>query len=108
MRRGAAIAAAAVGSSALTFGATGAVIGSGDAADDKARYGLSEDFVQQVGGMVQPGQAALFVLGQSDKPAKIAENFKGYGGTILRTTLRPEQEKQVQQVIGGDRPTVTR
>jgi uncharacterized membrane protein len=100
----AAIAAAAVGSSALTFGATGAVIGGADAYDDKARYGLSEDFVKQVGGMVQPGQSALFVMGASDKPAKIAENFKGYGGTILRTTLRPELAKQVQQVIGADRP----
>jgi uncharacterized membrane protein len=98
------LAAAAVGSSALTFGATGAVIGGADASDDKARYGLSEDFVKQVGGMVQPGQSALFVIGQSDKPAKIAENFKGYGGTILRTTLRPELAKQVQQVIGADRP----
>ena len=99
-----AAAAAAVGSSALTLGATGAVLGSGDAMEDKDRYGLSEDFVRQVGGMVQPGQSALFVLGQSDNPAKVAENFKGYGGTILRTTLRPEQAKQVQQVIGADRP----
>ena len=99
-----AVAAAAVGTSALTFGATGAVIGGGEAFDDKERYGLSEDFVRQVGGMVQPGQSALFVLGDSDKPAKIAENFRGYGGTILRTSLRPEQAKQVQQVIGADRP----
>lgn len=100
----AAAAAAAVGTSAVTFGATGAVVGAGDAYDDKATYGISEDFVEQVGGMVQPGQSALFVQGASDKPAKIAERFRGYGGTILRTTLRPEQAKQVQQVIGADRP----
>ena len=100
----AAAAAAAVGASAVTFGATGAVIGGDDAYDAKTRYGISEDFVKQLGGMVQPGQSALFVLGGSDKPAKIAERFKGYGGTILRTTLRPEQAKQVQQVIGGDQP----
>ena len=98
-----AAAAAAVGSGALAFGATGAVIGEGEAVDDKDRYGLSEDFVKQVGGMVQPGQSALFILGQSDKPAKVAEHFRGYGGTILRTTLRPEQAKQVQQVISADR-----
>lgn len=98
-----AAAAAAVGTSALTFGATGAVIGSSEALEDKERYGLSEDFVRQVGGMVQPGQSALLILGQSDRPVKVAENFKSYGGTILRTTLRPEQAKQVQQVIGADR-----
>jgi len=100
----AAVAAAAVGASAVTFGTTGAMIGSDDAADDKAKYGISEDFVKQVGGMVQPGQSALFILGESDKPTKIAKNFQGYGGTILHTTLRPEQARQVQQVIGADRP----
>jgi len=102
----AAVAAAAVGASAVTLGATGAMIGSDDASVDKAKYGISEDFVKQVGGMVQPGQSALFVLGESDEPAKIAERFRGYGGTILRTTLRPEQAKRVQQVIGDDRPVV--
>jgi uncharacterized membrane protein len=102
----AAVAAAAVGASAATLGVTGAMIGSDDASVDKAKYGISEDFVTQVGGMVQPGQSALFVLGESDEPAKIAERFRGYGGTILRTTLRPEQAKRVQQVIGDDRPLV--
>ena len=100
----AAVAAAAVGTSAATLGVGGAMIGSDDAAGDKATYGISEDFVRQVGGMVQPGQSALFVLGESDDPAKIAEHFRGYAGTILHTTLRPEQAKRVQQVIGADRP----
>lgn len=100
----AAVAAAAVGAGAATLGATGAVMGSEDAFDEKAKHGISEAFVKQVGGMVQPGQSALFILGESDQPAKIAERFRGYGGTILRTTLRPEQAKQVQQVIGADRP----
>jgi uncharacterized membrane protein len=99
-----AVAAAAVGASAVTLGVGGAMIGSDDAADDKAKYGISEDFVKQAGGMVQPGQSALFILGDSDKPTKIAEHFRGYDGTILSTTLRPEQAKRVQQVIGADRP----
>jgi uncharacterized membrane protein len=98
------VAAAAVGASAATLGATGAMIGSDEASDEKARYGICESFVDQVGGMVQPGQSALFILGESGTPAKIAEHFRGYGGTILRTTLRPEQAKQVQQVIAADRP----
>ena len=99
-----AVAAAAVGASAVTLGVGGAMIGSDDAAGDKATYGISEDFVKQAGGMVQPGQSALFILGDSDKPTKIAERFRGYDGTILSTTLRPEQAKRVQQVIGADRP----
>jgi uncharacterized membrane protein len=100
----AAVAAAAVGAGAVSLGATGALMGGDDASSDKATYGISEDFVKEAGGMVQPGQSALFVLGESDKPAKIAEHFRGYGGTILRTTLRPEQAMRVQQVIAADRP----
>jgi uncharacterized membrane protein len=99
-----AAAAAAVGASAATLGTTGAMMGSDDASGEKAKYGISEDFVKQVGGMVQPGQSALFIRGESDAPVKIAERFRGYGGTILRTTLRQEQAKQVQQVIGADQP----
>jgi uncharacterized membrane protein len=100
----AAAAAAALGAGGVTFGATGALIGGDSAADDKVVYGIPEPFVQEVGGMVQPGQSALFLLAESDRPSQIAENFRGYGGTILRTTLRPEVAKQVQRVIDADRP----
>jgi uncharacterized membrane protein len=97
-------AAAAIGAGALTGGGAGALIGDADATALRETYGISEAFVQQVGGMVQPGQSAVFLLAESDEPGKIAKSFRGYGGTILRTTLRPEQAKQIQQVIGADRP----
>ena len=32
--------------------------------------------------MVQPGQSAVFFVGESDDPAKIVEHFRGNGGTI--------------------------
>jgi uncharacterized membrane protein len=57
--------------------------------------------------MIQPGQSAVFLLAESDEPAKVAERFRGYGGKVLHTTLRPEQARQLEQVIGADRP-VTR
>ena len=95
----AAAAAAAVGTGALTFGATGAVIGYEDAADMKARYGISEDFVRSVGGMVQPGQSALFIMGDARNPDQIAKEFRGYGGTILTTTLPPDKAVRVQETI---------
>jgi len=101
------VAATVIGTGALTGGGAGAIIGGDDATTEKEKYGITDDFVRQVGGVVQPGQSAVFLLGDSDKPAKVAERFRGYGGTILRTTLRPEQAKQIQQVIGADRP-VTR
>ena len=97
----AAVAAAAVGTGALTFGATGAVIGAEDATEMKERYGISEEFVQRVGGMVQPGQSALFIQGDARNPEEIAKQFRGYGGTILQTTLSPDKAIRVQQTIGA-------
>lgn len=96
---GAAIVAQAVGAGALTFGAAGAVAGSERAASDNEQYGLSDDFVRQVGGMVQPGQSALFLVVDTEKPAEVLEEFRGFGGTILRTTLPPEQATRLQRVI---------
>lgn len=96
-----AAAAAALGAGAVTFGATGAVIGHEDAAEMKERYGISEDFVKQVGGMVQPGQSALFLQGDAFNPQDIANRFRGYGGTILHTSLPPVTAARIQSTIGA-------
>ena len=101
------VAATAVGAGALTGGGLGAMAGGDDATAEKEKYGITDDLVRHVGGMIQPGQSAVFLLAESDEPAKVAERFRGYGGTVLRTTLRPEQARQLQQVINADRP-VTR
>jgi uncharacterized membrane protein len=100
----AALAATAVGAGALTWGGVGSIIASDDAANDKEKYGISDDFVKRVGGMVQPGQSAVFLLAESGQPEDVEERFRGYGGTVLQTTLRPEQASRLQQVIGADRP----
>jgi hypothetical protein len=44
--------------------------------------------VKKIGGMVQPGESAVFVLANAAQPKKVAEEFRGYGATILTTTLR--------------------
>jgi len=51
--------ASAIGASAATLGLTGAVIGADDADTWKTTYGISDDFVKQVGGMVRPGPSAV-------------------------------------------------
>jgi uncharacterized membrane protein len=100
---GAAIAAQAIGAGALTFGTAGALAGGERAASENEQYGLSDEFVRQVGGMVQPGQSALFLVAETAKPAEVLEHFRGFGGTILRTTLPPEQATRLQQVIAETR-----
>jgi uncharacterized membrane protein len=101
---GAAIAADAMAAGALTFGAAGALGGGERAASENEQYGLSDDFVRQVGGMVQPGQSALFLVADTEKPTEVLEQFRGFGGTILRTTMPPEQAKRLQHVIDAEQP----
>lgn len=97
----AAVAASALGAGALTFGATGAVIAGDDTAEDKEKYGISEDLVKRIGGMIQPDQSAVFLLADAAYPKKVAEAFRGYGATILSATLPANEAKRLQEVVGA-------
>jgi uncharacterized membrane protein len=81
--------------------ALGATLGAIDAEDWKETFGISEDFVQRVGTMLQPGDSAVFVLARTINPDLVAEAFKGYGGTVLRTTLSKEQRAKVEATLRG-------
>jgi len=71
----------------------------GSAESWKDDYGISEDFVQRVGTMVQPGDSAIFALLRTIDADLVADQFRGYGGTILRTTLSPEQQAKVETTL---------
>jgi uncharacterized membrane protein len=92
-----AAAALAVGSiSGVTLGATAGAI---DAGTWKEDFGISEEFVQRIGTMVQPGDSAIFALLRTIEPDLVAEQFRGYGGEILRTTLTPAQRAKVEATL---------
>lgn len=98
--------ASAVAGGTLATGAFGgAAFGAGagaiDAAWWKDEFGISDDFVKQVGAMIQPGDSAIYALLRTANPDKVAEQFRGYGGTILSTTLSRDQQKKVESVLSG-------
>jgi len=98
--------ASAVAAGTLAAGAAGgAALGAGagaiDAAWWKNSFGISDDFVKQVGAMIQPGDSAIYALLRTANPDKVAEQFRGYGGTILSTTLTRDQQKKVEAVLSG-------
>jgi uncharacterized membrane protein len=97
----AAAAAAAFAAGSMSGVALGATAGALDAESWKEDYGISEDFVQRVGTMVQPGDSAIFALLRSIDPDLVAAQFRGYGGTILRTTLSPLQQDKVEATLRG-------
>jgi uncharacterized membrane protein len=98
------VAAGAVAAGTLGGGALGAASGALDVEWWRDTVGISEDFVREVGAMVQPGDSAIFVLVRRADPAYVADQFRGYGGTVLRSTLTPEQTERVQAVLDGKTP----
>jgi uncharacterized membrane protein len=97
----AAAAATAIGVNAAAVGGIGGVLGAADAVDWKERFGISDDFVRQVGGMIQPGDSAIFALVNAPNPDAVAKRFAGYGGQVLRSTLSPTQAAKLQETIRG-------
>lgn len=90
---------AAISAGAGMFGVTGAVFGVDEAHQWKETTGISDEFVRDVGGMVQPGQSAVFVLARASDPAKVEEQFRGYGGKVLRTTLSKDAAAKFQELM---------
>jgi uncharacterized membrane protein len=95
----AAAAGAAVATGAISGTALGAGIGAVDASSWKEEFGIPEEFVQRVGAAVQPGDSAIFAILRVGDPDVVAEKFRGYGGTILRTTLNRDQQAKVEKVL---------
>lgn len=97
----AAAAGAAVATGAVSGTALGAGIGAIDASSWKDEFGIPDDFVRRVGALVQPGDSAIFAILRVGNPDVVADQFRGYGGTILRTTLSRDQQAKVEKVLSN-------
>lgn len=95
----AAAAAGAVGAGVASGGLAGAAAGADDATDWKRRYGVSDEFVSQVGKIINPGESAVFVLLRTATPDLVIEKFRGYGGKVLRTNLSLRETGRVQREL---------
>ena len=92
-------AATAIGSSAVAMGSVGAIFGSTDAIDWKERFGISDDFVKEVGGMIQPGDSAIFALLEPRERDVASRYFSKSGGKVLRTSLDPVKQAKLQETL---------
>ena len=94
-----ALAAAVLAAGAAAGGALGAGAGAIDASWWKDEFGIPDDFVKEVGTLIQPGDSAIYALLRTANPDIVADEFRGYGGTILRTTLSRDQQSKVENVL---------
>jgi uncharacterized membrane protein len=98
--------AGAIGAGAIGGATLGGLAGAALAHKYKEDFGLPEDFVSEVSTQIRPGGSAIFaLLGSYDAdpgPEYMAGYFRGTGGTIVRTTLTPQQQERVQQILKGE------
>src|SRR5271170_8239644 len=69
-----------------------------------AKTSIDRQFQDQVRDMVQPGTSALSLMLEKVTPDKAAEAMSRYGGTVLKTSLSKDDEKDLQDALHGTQP----
>lgn len=81
-------------------GAIGA--GTGALAGSLGDYGIDDEFIKSLGQTIPNGSSALFVLIRKVQPEKVMAEFEGLRGRVLKTSLSPDQEAQLQKALSGN------
>ena len=63
--------------------------------------GVNDDFLKDLGAKLQPGAAALIVLGSTDARDKVIERVKPSGGEVIQTSLSDAEEEQLRSMLGA-------
>ena len=66
-----------------------------------AKTSIDKQFQDQVRGMLKPGTSALFLMVEKVTPDKAVEAMSKYGGTVLKTSLSKEGERELQEALRG-------
>jgi uncharacterized membrane protein len=64
-----------------------------------ATVGIGEDFFRQVAELMKPGTSALFVLDQEGDMDALLQGIRGFGGTVLKTTVDLERAMLIQATL---------
>jgi uncharacterized membrane protein len=62
---------------------------------------IDKEFRDQVRDMVKPGTSALFLMLEKVTPDKAVDAMSKFGGTVLKTSLSKEDEKELQEALHG-------
>ena len=62
-------------------------------------YGINDDFMKEVGGVLQPGQAALFMMMRREATDKVIARLGEHGGRVLRTNLDTDAENHLRRAF---------
>jgi uncharacterized membrane protein len=87
----------------LLGAAIGAAIGAAGATAIKG-MGLDEDFIREVGDLIKPGTAALFLLSRATDIDAVLHNIRGLGGKVVQTDVDLDLAKQAQLALESAKP----
>lgn len=62
-------------------------------------YGINDKFMKDVASMLQPGQAALFMMVRTTASDRVLKNLAEHGGRVLRTNLDTSHEQKVRDAF---------
>ena len=65
------------------------------------KTGIDKEFQEQVRDMLKPGTSALFLVVEKVTPDKAVEGSRQFGGTVLKSSLSDEAEKELQDALHG-------
>ena len=54
-----------------------------------------------MGSTIQRGPSSLFVLVRQVTPEKVLQHLAKYGGTVLRSSLSPEQDERLRKTLSA-------
>ncbi len=66
--------------------------------------GINKEFQEQVRDMVTPGSSTLFLIVERVTPDKAVSALSKFGGTVLKSSLSTEDEKELQEALSGTAP----
>ena len=69
--------------------------------------GINNDFMKKIAGEFEPGHSALFVLVRKATPDKVLDELRGYGGTVLQTSLTHEEEAKLQSALNASKQSTS-
>jgi uncharacterized membrane protein len=62
---------------------------------------VDKEFEEQVREMLKPGTSALFMVVEKVTPDKAVEAMSKFGGTVLKSSLSKDAEKELQEALHG-------
>jgi uncharacterized membrane protein len=70
------------------------------------KTGIDKEFQDQVRDMLKPGTSALFMVVEKVTPDKAVEGLSRFGGTVLKSSLSKDAEKDLQEALHGQAAAV--